>query len=136
MLGAGAGLDALIRDIDYLASPLPLALTQAAREAGAAAELFTLAAESLRGGDGLTAGEAWQAALAECGPEDSLRLLLAPVAAGLGETDAKCQLRQLQACRQQVERGREQAAEAYARFGKLWRAMGWCGGAVIILLLI
>lgn len=136
LAGAGAGVDSLMRDIDYLASPLPQALSKAALCAGTASALFEGAASRLQAGDGLTGSEAWLAAVEEVPAAKELTPLLAQVAAGLGETDAACQLRQLGACRQELARGQREAEENYARFGKIWRSLGWCGGAVIVLLLL
>lgn len=133
--GAVRGVDSLMRDIDYLASPLTASLEQAADCAGAAASLFMAAARLLRSGQGLSGGEAWLAALEETECRDVMPVL-ACVGAGLGETDTARQLQQLGACRQRLTLAREQAEEDFARFGKIWRASGWCGGAVLILLLL
>ena len=136
LAGTGAGVDSLMLDIDDLASPLPQALSKAALSAGPASALFEDAACRLKAGDGVTGSEAWLAALEGYTAAKELTPLLAQVAAGLGETDAACQLRQLGACRQELARGQREAEENYARFGKIWRSLGWCGGAVIVLLLL
>lgn len=129
------GVESLMRDIDYLASPLPQALEQAADCAGEAAPVFAAAALLLRSGRGLTGSEAWLAALeeTECRECGNVAALLG---AGLGETDAAGQLQQLAACRQRLMLAREEAEGELARFGKIWRSMGWCGGAALILLLL
>ena len=133
LAGLTRGVDSLMRDIDYLASPLPQALDQAAGFAGAASSLFAAAARLLRSGAGLSGSEAWLAALAET---DCREPAAASVGAGLGETDAAGQLQQLAACRQRLDLAREEAEGELARFGKIWRSMGWCGGAALILLLL
>lgn len=135
LAGLTRGVDSLMRDIDYLASPLPQALDQAAGCAGAASSLFAAAARLLRSGAGLSGSEAWLAALEEtdcreCAP------VAASLGAGLGETEAEGQLQQLGACRQRLTLAQTEAEEDYARFGKIWRSMGWCGGAALILLLL
>ena len=127
------GVDSLMRDVDYLASPLPQALEQAADCAGFAAGVFAAASKLLRSGEGLSGSEAWLAALAET---DCREPAAASVGAGLGETDAAGQLQQLAACRQRLDLAREEAEGELARFGKIWRSMGWCGGAALILLLL
>ena len=129
------GVDSLMRDVDYLASPLPEALEQAAGCAGEAAAVFAAAAELLRSGRGLSGSEAWLTALEESEYRDCMPAA-ACVGAGLGETDAAGQLQQLDACRQRLDLAREEAEKDLARFGKVWRAGGWCGGAALILLLL
>ena len=62
--GCHQGLLALMREIDYAASPMRRALPAAAEPAGPAAQLFLLAAEKLAASSGCTAGEAWLEALA------------------------------------------------------------------------
>ena len=133
LCGLIRGVDSLMRDVDYLASPLPEALEQAAGCAGEAAAVFAAAAELLRSGRGLSGSEAWLTALAET---DCREPAAASVGAGLGETDAAGHLQQLAACRQRLALAQEEAEADLARFGKIWRSMGWCGGAALILLLL
>ncbi len=132
--GAAAGTAALIRQIGYLAAPLPQALDTAARCAGEAGALFTAAARFLREGDGVTGAEAWLAGAAEQGLAGEERITA--LAAGLGETDGSRQLEQLRSCREELLAAARQAEADYARFGKVWRSLGWCGGAVLVLLLM
>ncbi|MBQ6537144.1 MAG: stage III sporulation protein AB [Firmicutes bacterium] len=129
------GVDSLMRDIDYLALPLPEALEQAADCAGEAAAAFAAAARLLRSGQGLSGSEAWLTALTETDCGDCMPVA-ACIGAGLGETDAAGQLQQLDACRQRLDLALEEAEKDLARFGRIWRAGGWCGGAVLILLLL
>ena len=136
LAGAGAGVESLMRDLDHLALPLTVALEQAALCSGEAACLFAAASRHLLSGEGLTGSEAWSRALTETGWERDCGQVLACLGPGLGETDAPSQLQQLAACRQRLDRARIGAEQEYARFGKIWRAFGWCGGAVIILLLL
>ncbi len=135
LCGLIRGVDSLMRDIDYLASPLPEALEQAADCAGEAAAAFAAAARLLRSGQGLSGSEAWLTALTETDCGDCMPVAVC-VGAGLGETDAAGQLQQLDACRQRLDLAREEAEKDLARFGRIWRAGGWCGGAVLILLLL
>ena len=135
LCGLNRGVDSLMRDIDYLASPLPEALEQAAGCAGEAAAVFAAAAELLRSGRGLSGSEAWLTALEESECRDCMPAA-ASLGAGLGETDAAGQLQQLAACRQRLALAREEAEADLARFGRIWRAGGWCGGAALRLLLL
>ena len=136
LAGAGAGVDSLMRDMEQLALPLPEALAQAARCAGPAGELFAMAGRILQSGEGVTGGEAWLEAVEQGEFSRDCQPLLAEVGAGLGETDVRAQLRQLLACRSRLEQGRAEAEREYARLGRIWRALGWCGGAVLVLLLL
>lgn len=138
LLDAGSGLLALAREIDYFATPLPEALDKAAAEAGRAAALFHTAAEALRGGDGMSGREAWRAALAQTAQLWSAAeaAALDTAAAGLGATDAETQKKHLELTRLRLAECERAAAEADARYGKLWRSMGWAGGAVLVLLLL
>ncbi|MBO7667694.1 MAG: stage III sporulation protein AB, partial [Firmicutes bacterium] len=95
---------------------------------------FAAAARLLQSGRGLCGGEAWLAAVEETDCPD--RGAVASVGAGLGETDAAGQLQQLGACRQRLSLALAGAEADCARFAKIWRAGGWCGGAVLILLLL
>ena len=56
--------------------------------------------------------------------------------AGLGCSDAAGQLRQLEAARQRVAQSEQNAREREQKYGRIWRSMGWAGGALLILLLI
>lgn len=135
--GAHQGLLALMREIDYAADPMPQALAAAAELAGPAGDLFRRAAEYLRDSSGCTAGEAWLQALADSRPlaEDDRRLL-AMAAEGLGVSDAANQLKALELLRLRLERAELDAAGKAAQLGKIWKALGWGGGAVLVLLLL
>ena len=129
---------ALVREIDYLAAPLPKSLQQAAACAGLAHELFERSSILLNQGDGISGGEAWQQALCEqryMWQEDEYAVLM-DVADGLGEMDSRLQLRQLELVRQRLNECEKRADSHYQRMGKIWNSMGWCVGAVIVLIMI
>ena len=137
LLGAEQGIHALCREIGYLATPLVQAFTAAAEAAGTAGPLFRNAACLLAEQDGISGEEAWRLALkvwrvplkpAEYGALDA-------VGAGLGKTDAELQLQHLALAAERVRSCEKDTAEREARFGKLWRSMGWACGAVLVLLL-
>lgn len=138
LLDADAGLLALSRETGYLAVPLADGLATAAQEAGRAAALFQTAQDTLRRGDGISGGEAWMYALQQTAQlwTDNEAAALSAVAAGLGAADAETQKKHLVLARQRLAGCYRVAADAEARYGKLWRSMGWAGGAVLILLLI
>jgi stage III sporulation protein AB len=135
--GAHQGLLALMREIDYGATPMNQALPAAAEMAGPAAPVFLAAAGFLVHGNGCTAGEAWQNALGatdEIHAED--KRLLALAGEGLGISDAAQQLKSLELLRLRIENAETEAAQAAIRYGKIWRTMGWSSGALLVLLLL
>lgn len=135
--GAHQGLLALMREIDYAATPMNQALPAAAEMAGPAAPLFLSAADHLARGGGCTAGEAWQKALKAADHiHEEDRRLLALAGEGLGVSDAAQQLKSLELLRLRIETAEREAAENAARFGKIWRTMGWSSGAILVLLLL
>ena len=135
--GAHQGLLALMREIDYAATPMNQALPAAAEMAGGAAPLFLAAAKHLMQGDGCTAGEAWQIALAEMeGIHDEDKRLLILAGEGLGISDATQQLKSLELLRLRIENAETDAATAATRYGRIWRTMGWSSGAVLVLMLL
>lgn len=137
IFGAEQGLLTLMREIDYLATPLAPGLEAAEHAAGSAAPFFRQAACALRQGDGICGEEAWLQALAQTRlfwTEDAARSLAA-LAAGLGQSDRAGQLKQLELGRENLAVCRRQAAARVERYGKLWRSMGWMGGAVLVLFL-
>lgn len=138
LLGAGQGILMLAKEIDYLATPLAEALRRAGAEAGAAGSLFIAAARVLDERDGVSGGEAWLYALdreSARWPEAD-KAALSVIAAGLGQMDNAGQQRHLELARLRVAEREREAAEQLARYGKIWRSMGWATGMVIVLLLV
>lgn len=138
LLGAEQGLRALAREIRYLATPLAEAMQHAAGSAGSCRMLFETAAAQLLQKDGISGEEAWLLALAETKTQWSAAeyAALTVVAAGLGKTDCALQLQQLDLAAERILACEKAAAEREARFAKIWRSMGWAGGAVLVLLLL
>ncbi len=134
--GAHQGILALMREIDYTAAPMQQALTVSADMAGSAGYLFLQTANKLGEGQGCTAGEAWQAAVAS---DENIttddRQLLFLAGEGLGMSDKINQLKSLELLRIRLEQAENDAAEQSARLGKIWKTMGWGTAAVLILLL-
>lgn len=135
--GMHQGILALMREIDYTASPMTQAMANAALMAGPAGYLFDSAAACLRSGEGCTAGEAWlQAVDSSADIEDEDRALLSLAGEGLGISNSDNQLKALELLRIRLEKAEEHAAEQSKRLGKIWKAMGWSTAAVLVLLLI
>lgn len=135
--GAHQGLLALMREIDYASSPMNQALPAAAQMAGSAAFIFLKTAQILAEGEGCTAGEAWQTALnTAVGIKEADKRLLYLGGEGLGISDASLQLKSLELLRLRVEQAESEAAAEAIRYGKIWRTVGWSGGAVLVLILL
>ena len=135
--GVHQGLLALMREIDYAATPMNQALPAAADMAGSAAYIFRKAAKCLSKGEGCTAGEAWQTAIESLdGIAEEDKRLLSLAGEGLGISDATLQLKSLELLRLRIENAEAEAATFAAQNGKIWRTMGWSSGAVLVLLLL
>lgn len=133
-------LQLLETEIAYLATPLPQALhTVAAKTRVPTRVLFAAACEALHSTPGITASEAWSAgvaALAAAAPlaEEDLAVLT-DFGQGLGQGDRTDQVKKLELVRVQLRQLEEGAREDQARQAKVWQALGFLGGATIILLL-
>ncbi len=130
------GLLALMKEIEYSLTPLSQALALAAKAAGSEGNLFLETAGQLQAGEGITAGEAWQAALERTVADGEAWEILAPLGSGLGLSGAEQQLKQLELCRLRLAAAEEAARGKELQFGKIWRSMGWAAGALIVLLMI
>src|SRR5690606_34522770 len=109
-----------------------------ARAAGAA-PLFAQAARGLSGPVPVSAAEAWRRsvialrrrwALTEA--DEAALLELAPY---LGQTFADDQERHLRLALERLARQQQEAAAEVAVQSRLWRGLGACGGALLVLLL-
>lgn len=135
--GLQQGIVALSKEIAYSATSMSEALQRAAAAAGRAGDLFAQAGRTLRQGDGLTAGEAWQQVIAQQTSIDAeLRSLLELPAAGLGLSDSESQVKQLELCRERLREAELQAEERERQYGKIYRSMSWACGAVLVLFLL
>jgi len=133
------GLQLLATEIDYGATPLPLALEQVSRRLGGeVGQLFSKAAENLINEKGLTATEAWEGALADSlnylamngGDTDVLRRF----GQGLGLSHREDQLRRLRLVSEQLEERQKEAARASQTQGRVWRGLGVSTGLVLFLM--
>lgn len=136
-----AGLELLETQIGYAATPLPEALPRvAAALRPPIARLFSLTARALGSGRGLTAGEAWEAALERVWPRtaltDSDRDLLVALGPHLGASDREDQVKHLALARQRLSAACAEAESLAAREGRLWRNLGALAGLAIALVLI
>lgn len=135
------GLELLETQIGYAATPLPEALPRvAAALRGPVARLFSLTARALASGRGLTAGEAWRAAIDRVWARTALteadRDLLVALGPHLGASDREDQVKHLALARQRLTAACAEAEELAAREGKLWRNLGALAGLAIALVLV
>ena len=137
LVGLQQGLLTLEKEISYSSTAMSQALGRAAETAESAGPLFQKAAELLRQGDGLTAGEAWERAVSVQGPLDAelLELLRLP-GSGLGLSDSESQVKQLELCRERLREAERQAASREQQYGKVYQALSWGCGAVLVLFLL
>ncbi len=133
------GLQLLATEIDYGATPLPLALTQVSQRLdGEVGLVFAKAALCLTAEKGLTAAEAWSKALESClarlsmngGDADILRRF----GQGLGLSHREDQLRRLHLAAEQLEERQKEAAQTAHSQGRIWRGLGISTGLVLFLM--
>ncbi len=134
-------LQMLETEIDYGASPLPVAMRRVARFGREPArELFSVAAEILDHGGGGGAGEAWSAAVRRVEPgtawaagDVEILLALGPC---LGGSHREDQLRHLRLCMERLSAAEAEARSAAARNARLARHLGFLGGIALVLLVL
>jgi stage III sporulation protein AB len=133
-----AALGQLQTEIGYLATPLPDALARAARTtAGPAADLLAGAAARLRSGEGITAAEAWAAALARADTRSAWsaadRQALLDLGAALGASGRDDQLRHLAHCRDRLLALQAEARREADRSARVWIYLGALGGLGLLI---
>jgi stage III sporulation protein AB len=136
-----AALDQLRTGIGYLGTPLPDALAQVARStAGPARELFAGAAARLRAGEGLTAAEAWSAAVAEADARSAWtaadRQALSDLGAALGASGRDDQLHHLAHCRDRLLALQAEARREADRSARVWLYLGALGGLGLLIICV
>lgn len=133
-------LTMLLTEIRYGATPLPEALERVARHGPrAAAPFFAEAAKSLHAFGSVSTAEAWQRAVAAqrsrwalTAADEAVLLELAPY---LGQTFVDDQERHLRLALAQLSNHLQEAAAEAAVQSRLWRSLGVCAGALLVLLL-
>lgn len=135
------GLNLLETEISYGATPLPLALRRAGEKLGGETSIVFLHSSSLlQQNVGFTASEAWSAGVQRLKQEVPLTKeetsILLLFGNGLGSSARNEQLKNIALAKEQLNLAREQAAEERARHEKMWQYLGFCLGAVIVLVFI
>jgi len=133
-------LHRLETEIGYGHTPLPAALMRASGGLkGPVGDLFRSAAERLDGSD-LSFQECWTAAVEEDwrrtalrGEERTATLRLGGV---LGISDKEDQLKHLRIAALQIQAEEQTARDEQARFGKMWRSLGFLAAALVVILMV
>jgi len=135
------GLTLLETEINYTATPLPLALERVGKKLNQDCQpLFLRAATVLKEKKAISAGEAWALGVAALGDKIPLKQeeqeLLAVFGHGLGGSAKEEQIKNITLTRKQLALIEETAKEEQVRNQKMWRYLGLSFGAVIVLILI
>ncbi len=134
-------LQVLETEIGFGLNPLPEAMRQAATATGGcAARVFAACAGALAAGDSPSAGFAWLQALGQALPgghlNDEDRAALGSLAASLGASDARDQLKHLALCRERLKRLLAQAEDERERQARSWSYACTLIGVLVVLVLI
>lgn len=135
------GLLALSTEISYSLLPLPQALKNSGRQAGGAVGGFLAeVGEALEQSPGKSAEQLWleqsELLYAHCHTLPQERELIADLALGLGFSDRNDQLKKLELYRKRFDELEKAAEGEYAKMGRVYRTLGWGGGAMLVLLFI
>ena len=135
-----SALGALATEINYGATPLPLAFSQLAGSfEPPGGILFRAVADSLAQ-PGMSAALAWQEGLMLLGECSALTgsdvLILQPLGAVLGKSDRLDQERHLRLTMQHLERAAVEAEEERATNERLWRSLGVLSGLLLVIILL
>lgn len=135
------GLSVLLTEVEYGATPLPAALRSAARSAGPpVGPLFTETADRLEAGGGMTAGEAWAAALVQTAPATALTPAdleaLQALTAVLGASGRQDQVRHLRLALERLAGAEAEAASEQVRYERMYQYVGVLSGLALVLIFI
>lgn len=134
-------LKLLSTEITFGRTLLPYAFQAVARRLESpVSELYSLAAAALLSGDERSAREIWDSALAEIYPRASFtpadREIVSGLGISLGVSEQEGQLKQIGLTLQHLELALEAARERRRRNEKMWRYLGFAGGAALVILLL
>jgi stage III sporulation protein AB len=134
-------LKLLAVEISFARSVLPEAFQAVGSQcAPPIRDLYHAAAEALAGGKELTAGEAWREAVRRISPASSFtpadREIIKGIGVSLGASEREGQLQQIRLTERRLELALEEARDDHSRRAKLWRYLGYLGGAAIVILLL
>ncbi len=136
-----SALQMLETEIGYGATPLPEAFYRISRlSAAPVGTIFAAARDSLRAGQGMTAGEAWVMAVRQVYGATALtetdRTILEDFGASLGASDRTDQLKHLHLTREQLRQEELKASESAGRQARLWLYLGPLSGLALCIIII
>lgn len=134
-----SALQMLETEINYGRTTLPEACLRVAESHDATVSLFfTVFAQELTAGTGHSGQEAWRKALqtlADEGLQSGDLDRLQTLGAVIGQSDADDQVKHLRLVHKQLEQALHQAEEEREKNVRLWNYLGFCFGALVVLLL-
>lgn len=136
-----SGLNLLETEINYISTPLPLALKRVADKLPNESKiLFKHSARLLMNKNGFSAGEAWREGVRALAKEIPLTNeeinILTLFGHGLGISAKEDQLKNLALVKEQVHMAERSAVQRMEKHERMWRYLGFCLGAVVVLILI
>ncbi|HOA35300.1 MAG TPA: stage III sporulation protein AB [Bacillota bacterium] len=134
-------LKLLSAEITFSRALLPYAFQAVARQLEPPlSELYSNAADNLLSGDERSAREIWESAAADIYPHSSFNAadmeIIAGAGVSLGATEQESQLKQIGLTLQHLEVALEAALEQKQKNEKMWRYLGFAGGAALVILLL
>ena len=135
------GFAALSTEISFSVTALPLALKQSGRQCGGEMQaLFLRAGERFSDLQGIPAEMIWQQTVDEVTKDSVLlqedRDVLYDFGLGLGLSDKNDQLKKLELLLQKLRSREQDARTNKEKMSKVWQALGWSVGAMLVLLFI
>lgn len=141
LCGLQNGLNLLETEISYSSTPLPLALYRTGEKLShGSAALFLHAARLLLSKEVVNAGKAWEEgikALQQHIPvlKEEVNILTV-FGQSLGNSAKQEQLKNIEITREQLRIIEKQALEDKLKYERMWQYLGFCLGAVIVLILL
>jgi len=135
------GMQMLETEMLYGLTPLPIALRRVAKRIPfPIGRFYSLVAEFLVNGEGITAGEAWEKALRDLEEESALLPedldILLYFGNSLGGSDKEEQGKNLRLVKEQLTNLERKAEDLKAKNQKLWQYLGFSLGGVMVLILL
>lgn len=135
------GLTMLETEINFTATPLPLAMQRVGEKLeGEAGSLFLRTGKKLVQYPGFSAGEAWDLSIGELcrlvplTKEETAILRL--FGWGLGVSAKEEQIKNIALAKEQLAEKEKAALEARGKNERMWRYLGFCTGAIAVLMLL
>ncbi len=140
LVSLGQGLQLLETEILYGATPLPEAMEQVALNCSPeVSSLFSCTAAELRKMEGVTAGEAWERAVAKFSAHSALsqkdQQILRRFGVSLGATDREDQAKHLKVALSQIRLAVAEAEAAAKKNAIVYKYLGFLGGLLLVLIL-